>query len=134
MVQPPFPVSERAVDDAGSVGRPDRRAVLLRRVERESRGRAPGQVRHPDVTAVSIVAVGGDALAVGREIDPAVIARRSHSLNLLPLTIEPGHLQTSGGSGAHTVGEDAVVGNRKGCKALSHDRFNALRDRERLAR
>jgi hypothetical protein len=51
------------------------------------------KVRHSDVTAVSIVAVGSDVRAVGREIDLAVIASRSDRFNLFPLAIEPGHQQ-----------------------------------------
>ena len=55
------------------------------------------------------MAVSGDVFAVEPKVEPTVISRRPYSLNLFPLTIEPGHLQTVGGAGTNTVGEDAVA-------------------------
>ncbi len=65
LVQTPLAVPARGKHDARSVGRPQGRGIVLRRIERDSGRRPRRRFEHPDIPSRPVVTVHGDALAVG---------------------------------------------------------------------
>lgn len=83
-----FGAAER---DGFAIGRPDRRRLFLRCVERDTSRRATRDVAHPDVPAGAVVTMRRHARAVRREVESAAVTLWPQGVARLPLAVHPDH-------------------------------------------